>query len=103
MRTATPRRYALPTRRWRPSTSRPIRGILSGITRSAQGYQDDAVIVERSLTRTAKGEAQIRFHEPYDPAKLEGKQLFIGHDSRGDLVVRGSEGAPFWIEVHNEP
>src|ERR1700674_2629279 len=52
MKAAIPRQSASPTKRWRPSTSPPIRGILSGTTSSAQGHQDDAVIVERCL-RTA--------------------------------------------------
>src|SRR5271166_1326397 len=49
MRTATPRRYASPTSRWRPSTLRPTRGILNGIIRSAQGHPYDALILERLL------------------------------------------------------
>jgi hypothetical protein len=55
------------------------------------------------ITRIANREAQIRFHEPYDPAKLEGKQIFFGRDLRGNPTFRGSEGAPFSIEAYNEP
>jgi hypothetical protein len=57
----------------------------------------------KDITRVAKGEAQIRFHEPYDPAKLEGKQLFIGHDSKGNIVLGKSSDAPFSVEVYNAP
>src|SRR5271166_3969131 len=50
MRSATPRRYASPTSRWRPSTSQPTHGILNGIIRSAQGHPYDALILERLLS-----------------------------------------------------
>ena len=50
MRTATPRRYASPTSRWRPSTSQPTHGILNGIIRSAQGHPYNALILERLLS-----------------------------------------------------
>jgi hypothetical protein len=49
----------------------------------------------KDITRVAKGEGQIRFHEPYDPAKLEGKQIFMGRDSRGNMVSRKKPGCPF--------
>src|SRR5271166_731059 len=51
MRSATPRRYASPTSRWRPSTSQPTHGILNGIIRSAHGHPYDALILERLLSR----------------------------------------------------
>ncbi len=38
-----------PTKRWRPSTSPPTLGTLSGTTPSAQGHLPDAIIVERCL------------------------------------------------------
>jgi hypothetical protein len=34
---------------------------------------------------------------------LEGKQLFIGHDSGGSIVFGKSADAPFSIEVYNAP
>jgi hypothetical protein len=34
---------------------------------------------------------------------LEGKQLFIGHDSQGNLALGKSPDAPFSVEVHNDP
>lgn len=57
----------------------------------------------KDITRVAKGEGQIRFYEPFDPAKLEGKKLIIGRDPLGNLVLGKSSDAPFSVEVHNEP
>src|ERR1700731_1795358 len=90
MKAAIPRQSASPTKRWRPSTSPPIRGILSGTTSSAQGHQDDAVIVERCLSCLAEAAQIIETTEE----RLTEADL---HRVRGDLL--NASGDPSAAEL----
>jgi hypothetical protein len=55
------------------------------------------------ITRIAKREATLRFHEPFDPQKLDGVQLFVGTDETGAPRFKVSDGAPTTVEHFVEP
>jgi hypothetical protein len=46
--------------------------------------------IENIISVKEKGSATIRFREPYDPKKLEGLQISVGKDNRGNVVVTSS-------------
>ena len=43
--------------------------------------------IDEITTKVQSGSATIRFREPYDPAKLEGKRIRIGTDRSGHVIV----------------
>jgi hypothetical protein len=55
------------------------------------------------ITKVASRQAVLRFHEPFDPDKLEGVQLHIGTDSTGAPDIRVSDGAPISVEHYKQP
>jgi len=55
------------------------------------------------ITKIANRQASVRFHEPFDPKKLEGVQVTIGTDSTGSPHIRVSDGAPISVEHYKQP
>src|ERR1700736_3435475 len=89
MKAAIPRQSASPTKRWRPSTSPPIRGIPSGTTSSAQGHQDDAVIVERCLSALVRDPKQdVRLQVARNPATPPEALAALGRDPERDVRLQ---------------
>jgi len=55
------------------------------------------------ITRVASRQGTLRFHEPFDPKKLEGVQIRIGTDATGAPSISVSDGAPISVEHYKHP
>jgi hypothetical protein len=59
--------------------------------------------IEDITKRVKAGDATITIREPFDPSKLEGVQLFVGTDNRGNVHVKSSNEDVVSTVMYNRP